>query len=47
MNTFKIKYSVAKQKAINYIKKGQLNAYFEALEEMRCYNRQLVMLRVK
>lgn len=47
MKAIKIKYRAAKQKAINYMKKGQLNAYFEALEEMRCFNKQLVILRAK
>lgn len=47
MKAVKVKYRVAKQKAINYMKKGQLNAYFEALDEMRCFNKRLVMSRSK
>lgn len=47
MKAIRIKYKSTKQKAINYMKNGQLSAYFEALEEMRGYNKKLVALRLK
>jgi len=47
MKAIKIKYKKTKQKAVNYMKKGQLSAYFDALEEMRCYNKQLLALRLR
>jgi len=47
MKALKLKYKKAKQKAVNYMKNGQINAYFDALEEMRSYNKQLISLNLK
>ena len=35
-------YQVAKNKALNFMKKGQLNAYFDALVEMNHYKRLML-----
>ena len=35
-------YEIAKNKAKMYMKKGQINAYFEALLEMNKYKRMMV-----
>lgn len=45
MRELKKKYDIAKQKALNLMKAGQLNAYFEALIEMNTYKRQLIAIQ--
>jgi hypothetical protein len=35
-------YEKAKNKALNFMKKGQLNAYFDALVEMNHYKKLMV-----
>lgn len=38
-------YETAKSKALDFMKKGQLNAYFNALVEMNTYKKQLIALK--
>lgn len=42
MKELKKHYELARKKAINFMKKGQLNAYFDALIEMNHYKKLLV-----
>lgn len=45
MKDAKKKYELAKKKALNFMKKGQLSAYFDALVEMNNYKRVLVAVK--
>lgn len=36
------KYETAKKQALNFMQKGQLTAYFNALIEMNTYKNQLI-----
>ena len=38
-------YESARNKAINFMKKGQLNAYFDALVEMNHYKNMLLTVK--
>lgn len=38
-------YETAKNKALDFMQKGQLNAYFNVLIEMSLYKKQLKTLR--
>jgi len=37
-------YETTKLKALNFMKKGQLNAYFEALIEMNNYKKMMLTI---
>ncbi len=37
-------YETAKKKALNFMEKGQLNAYFDALVEMNNYKKLMVTI---
>ncbi len=43
MNELAKQHEIAKNKAINFMKKGQLNAYFNALIEQNYYEKLLLM----
>ena len=38
-------YEQAKKSALNFMQKGQLNAYFEALVEMNKYKRLMIAVQ--
>jgi len=42
MNTFSEQYENAKQNSIEFMKNGQISAYFKALLEMNKYKRLMV-----
>ena len=42
MNTFTQQYEIAKQNSIEFMKKGQIAAYFDALLEMNKYKRLML-----
>lgn len=42
MKDLKKHYHIAKRKALSFMKKGQLNAYFEALVEMNHYKKLML-----
>ena len=42
MNTFTHQYEIAKQNSIEFMKKGQIAAYFDALLEMNKYKRLML-----
>ncbi|MCL7752585.1 MAG: hypothetical protein ABJH82_11025 [Polaribacter sp.] len=42
MNTFSKKYETAKNNSIEFMKNGQISAYFNALLEMNKYKRLMV-----
>ncbi len=42
MNTFSQQYQIAKNNSIEFMKKGQIAAYFEALLEMNKYKRLMI-----
>lgn len=45
MKELKKQYELARKKAIGLMKKGQINAYFDALIEMNHYKKMLVAVR--
>ena len=42
MNTFSTQYETAKNNSIEFMKNGQISAYFEALLEMNKYKRLML-----
>ena len=42
MNAFTQQYEIAKQNSIEFMKKGQIAAYFDALLEMNKYKRLML-----
>jgi hypothetical protein len=38
-------YETAKNKALNFMNKGQLNAYFDALIEMNYYKKLMIAVK--
>lgn len=42
MNTFSEQYEIAKQNSIEFMKKGQITAYLNALVEMNKYKRLMI-----
>ena len=44
MNTFSQQYETAKQNSIEFMKNGQISAYFNALLEMNKYKRLMVAI---
>lgn len=42
MNTFSEQYEIAKQNSIEFMKKGQITAYLDALVEMNKYKRLMI-----
>ena len=45
MKDLKKRYETAKNKAITFMKNGQINAYFEALVEMHHYKRLMIAVQ--
>jgi len=45
MQELKKQYETAKNKALNFMRNGQLNSYFEALIEMNYYKKQLILVQ--
>jgi hypothetical protein len=42
MNTFSTQYEAAKKSSIEFMKNGQISAYFNALLEMNKYKRLMI-----
>jgi len=42
MNTFSTQYEIAKKNSIEFMKNGQISAYFNALIEMNKYKRLMI-----
>ena len=45
MKDAKKQYEIAKKRALNFMKTGQLNAYFQALVEMNNYKKIAIAVR--
>jgi hypothetical protein len=44
MNNLSQQYEIIKQNAIEFMKKGQISAYFDALLEMNKYKRLMTLI---